>query len=400
MRFLLKVQIVTQTCTTQIAIDNHLGSDQPSSVTTALRSPYVELSRLYQLLFVLIIYLPILAGLFHSALVAHPPISPQILLQSIVNWLPLSILWEAFAFIVNDIVDQNLDRTVERTRDRPIILPASSLLYYSLTAVGCVVYAYTKRFTYYAQAFLGVVHSLVSLFASYSIGFNAFDAPSPVRVSSLSLVGAVFFLVTTYEFIYAYQDREEDVKFGVKSMAVKYAHSGRKVLVAFSLTYAGLLIVSGFIATISLRVLYNIFLHPLSRYPGPISWTFTAIPSHIAHLKGTIHLRTAKLLKKYGPVVRVAPNELSYITAPAWTDIYARRHPEQLKKHPDIISGPSGGVYGPANNPVDHDHARRKRLLAPGFSEKAVGARRKFLQPTLTVSLPKFRMSKTTTPSI
>ncbi|KAH8422606.1 uncharacterized protein LDX57_000360 [Aspergillus melleus] len=235
-------------------------------------APYVELSRLYQPLFVLIIYLPILAGLFHGALVAHPQIASTTILQCVVNWFPLSLLWEAFACIVNDVVDQRLDRTVERTRNRPIargsisttqgcifatsvslmilalnsqILPTSSLLYYSLTTLGCIIYAYSKRFTYYAQAVVGLVHTIVSLFASYSVGFDAFSAPRHVLVSSLSMLAAIFFLVTTYEFIYTYQDMEEDIKFGVKSMAVKYGQSGRGVLLAFSLIYGGLLILSG-----------------------------------------------------------------------------------------------------------------------------------------------------------
>ncbi|OOQ86374.1 hypothetical protein PEBR_21659 [Penicillium brasilianum] len=233
---------------------------------------YVELSRLYEPLFVLIIYLPILAGLFHGALVAHPQITPEILLQCVFNWLPLSLLWEAFACIVNDIVDQNLDRKVERTRNRPIargsisthqgctfaalvslmiltlssqILPSFSLLYYFLTTLGCIIYAFSKRFTYYAQAVVGLVHAVISLLASYSVGFDAFSAPRNVLISSLSLVVAVFFLVTTYEFIYAYQDMEEDIKFGMKSMAVKYGYSGRAVLLAFSIIYGGLLILSG-----------------------------------------------------------------------------------------------------------------------------------------------------------
>ncbi|KAH8422605.1 cytochrome P450 [Aspergillus melleus] len=131
---------------------------------------------------------------------------------------------------------------------------------------------------------------------------------------------------------------------------------------------------TGVFLTTILRVLYNIFLHPLARYPGPISWTSTSIPSQIALLKGTTHLHSARLHRKYGPVVRVSPNELSYITAQAWADIYGRRNPGQLQKHPDIISGPPNGVYGLANTPNDKDHARMRRLMVPGFSEKAVRA--------------------------
>lgn len=138
-------------------------------------------------------------------------------------------------------------------------------------------------------------------------------------------------------------------------------------------------------------MLYNIFFHPLARYPGPISWTSNAIPYQIALLKGTTHLHSARLHKKYGPVVRVSPNELSYITAQAWADIYGRRHPKQLQKHPDIISGPSGGVYWLANTPNDQDHSRMRRLMAPGFSEKAVRAQENIFRDHIGRLIAKIR---------
>ncbi|KAF7587480.1 Para-hydroxybenzoate--polyprenyltransferase, mitochondrial precursor (PHB:polyprenyltransferase) [Aspergillus hancockii] len=243
-------------------------------------APYLELSRLYQPLFVFITYLPLLAGLFHGALVSPLRVAPEILLKSVVNWLPISLLWQAFACIVNDVIDQDLDRKVERTKNRPIargalsttqgwlfaatvaliilamnltMLPFCSLLYFFAAAFGCIFYTYTKRFTYYSQAFVGVVHGFWSLSSSYSIGFDASSAPRPIMVSNLCMVTAVVLLATTYEFIYTYQDVDDDIKLGLKSMAVRYRHSGRGVLIAFSLVYAGLLIASGSTAALGVN---------------------------------------------------------------------------------------------------------------------------------------------------
>lgn len=64
--------------------------------------------------------------------------------------------------------------------------------------------------------------------------------------------------------------------------------------------------------------IYNIFFHPLRHYPGPLlakanrlNWTYHS-------WNGDIVKRITQLHEKYGEVVRVAPNELSYISAQAW----------------------------------------------------------------------------------
>ncbi|KAJ6150089.1 hypothetical protein N7471_001288 [Penicillium samsonianum] len=134
---------------------------------------------------------------------------------------------------------------------------------------------------------------------------------------------------------------------------------------------------SVFILTI-LRSIYNAIFHPLARYPGPIIWTSTFIPYKIALMKGTTHLWHAEFHRRYGPVVRVSPDQLSYISAQAWDDIYACRNP-QLKKHPEITASPAGGVNGMANTPSDTDHARMRRELVSGFSERSVRAQENLL---------------------
>ncbi|KAK7536584.1 cytochrome P450 [Phyllosticta citricarpa] len=119
--------------------------------------------------------------------------------------------------------------------------------------------------------------------------------------------------------------------------------------------------------------IYNVYFHPLRNYPGPKLSAGTKFPYVWARIRGEIPAYVAALHAKYGPVVRVSPWELSYITAEAWRDIYGHK------------IGGKGGLgkdlkfYGPdsvGKNGIirtnDADHARQRRLLAHAFSDRAL----------------------------
>ncbi|KAF2008152.1 cytochrome P450 [Amniculicola lignicola CBS 123094] len=123
-----------------------------------------------------------------------------------------------------------------------------------------------------------------------------------------------------------------------------------------------------------LYALYNIFLHPLRQYPGPLLWRAFRIPWVISIHKGNVHRRMKEFHDKYGPVVRIAPNELSYTDGRAWKDIYLNRadlpvfprNPASVKKT-DSPSDPQN-IMGP-----DEDaHARLRRAFAHSFSDKSL----------------------------
>ncbi|RMZ67698.1 cytochrome P450 [Pyrenophora seminiperda CCB06] len=126
--------------------------------------------------------------------------------------------------------------------------------------------------------------------------------------------------------------------------------------------------------TISTYALYNAYLHPLSSYPGPILWRSFRIPYVLATQRGILHTRLTTFHAHYGPVVRVAPNELSYATASALHDIYGNRGPTHLpfernrtsfkKMTPDEPNSIVGWHEG--------DHARYRRGFAQAFSDRAV----------------------------
>lgn len=69
------------------------------------------------------------------------------------------------------------------------------------------------------------------------------------------------------------------------------------------------------------NIIYNLYFHPLSSYPGPGFAAASYVPQFFARGRGDI--RYVKTLHdKYGSVVRIAPNELSFTNPQAWRGQY------------------------------------------------------------------------------
>ena len=66
------------------------------------------------------------------------------------------------------------------------------------------------------------------------------------------------------------------------------------------------------------RILYNIFLHPLARFPGPLLRSGFYIFNYWEELRGVQAKKALALHDRYGPVVRIGPDSLSFNTANAW----------------------------------------------------------------------------------
>jgi cytochrome P450 len=118
---------------------------------------------------------------------------------------------------------------------------------------------------------------------------------------------------------------------------------------------------------------YAVTLHPLASYKDPILWTTTRIP-HTYHLvRGTLSFKEAELHQKYGAVVRIGANELSYIREDAWKDICGHRPGNaELIEDMSVITPPPGTAYGILTTPSTKDHARMRRNLNHRFSDKAL----------------------------
>ena len=159
------------------------------------------------------------------------------------TYLVLLFLIGAFAMrsagcIYNDIIDRDLDASVERTRDRPlacgtISLKAAWALLIALSLIGLVVliqlggfaqvvalgslllvsaYPFMKRITWWPQAWLGLTFNWGAL-----VGFAAVSGSLPP--AALALYAAGLFWTLGYDTIYALQDIQDDALAGIKSSA-------------------------------------------------------------------------------------------------------------------------------------------------------------------------------------
>ncbi|KAI1098726.1 cytochrome P450 monooxygenase [Jackrogersella minutella] len=113
-------------------------------------------------------------------------------------------------------------------------------------------------------------------------------------------------------------------------------------------------------------VIYNLFISPLRKIPGPKLWAISPLPQALMQCSGTPHRKILALHQKYGDVVRISPRSVSFLDPVAWKELYGHRkagQPENLKD-PGFFKEINRGVIG-ANS---EDHSRMRRILANGFS--------------------------------
>lgn len=72
----------------------------------------------------------------------------------------------------------------------------------------------------------------------------------------------------------------------------------------------------------SASVLYSICFHPLRRIPGPFLAKSTELWRTSRYVRGNWHRDILDLHSKYGPVVRVSPNEVSIVDRHGLTEVY------------------------------------------------------------------------------
>ena len=131
-----------------------------------------------------------------------------------------------------------------------------------------------------------------------------------------------------------------------------------------------------------LKALYNLSpLHPLSAYPSAPLWSSTRLTWILSLHRGTLHTSLHTLHTRHGPVVRIAPNELSYTDPRAWRDIYVATTPAAT------TAGGAGALFernqvwarkpraqdpGTIMGADEGDHAVCRKAFMGGFSERSV----------------------------
>ncbi|KAL3427036.1 fatty acid synthase alpha subunit reductase [Phlyctema vagabunda] len=149
------------------------------------------------------------------------------------------------------------------------------------------------------------------------------------------------------------------------------AYQGILILVAVGFSYvAGLII-------------YRLYLHPLAKYPGPILGRLTNLYGGYQSWKGTFHEDVSNCHKKYGNIVRYAPNRILFNTTGGLQDIYGHRsnvikstiYNQMVHRAPNILTQRDKA-----------QHAVRRRVMSYGFSENALRG----FEPLIRAPIDKF----------
>ena len=155
-----------------------------------------------------------------------------------------SVLMRSAGCIVNDIVDEKIDKRVKRTKSRPIasgslnktlawiyiillcFLALLVLMQFNIKTIYLGIfsmlfafsYPFMKRFTYWPQLFLGFTFNWGIIMAWTSI-------TNEISILPIILyVGAIFWTLG-YDTIYGLQDASDDEVIGMKSTAIKFKNN-------------------------------------------------------------------------------------------------------------------------------------------------------------------------------
>ena len=146
--------------------------------------------------------------------------------------------------IFNDIIDRDLDKKVQRTKERPIAsgkisVPKASICAIVLCLVSLLIllqfnwltialgmssmtlafaYPFMKRITYWPQLFLGLTFNWGIIMGWTSI-------TNSISIEPLMLYLSAIFWTLGYDTIYGLQDIRDDEIIGVKSTSIKFKNN-------------------------------------------------------------------------------------------------------------------------------------------------------------------------------
>jgi hypothetical protein len=141
--------------------------------------------------------------------------------------------------------------------------------------------------------------------------------------------------------------------------------------------------------------MYKRYASPLRKYPGPVLASFTRLWKVYSTATGRTHLQHIELHRKYGPIVRIAPNEISIASPEAARNLLSagkRFHKTDFY-----------GVFPPPENPdifteIREDvHAQKKRVANVPYSMAAMQQLSPFINDTIELFMRRIEDHRTAT---
>ena len=216
-------------------------------------------------------------------------------IEILISWLIIFLLGSFFmrsaGCIINDIIDRDFDKSVERTKLRPLasnrisiveavlllcsflLLSLIILLQFNLYSIilglisipFVILYPFMKRITFWPQVFLGITFSWGALIVS-----TQFNQSVTLQFGLLYI--ACIFWTLGYDTIYAYQDKKDDIKQNIKSTAVLFGDNGKWLVIICYLTVVLIFGYLGWKSSNSLVSLFVIAIIGISTYIAIQKW--------------------------------------------------------------------------------------------------------------------------------
>ena len=202
---------------------------------------FIQLTRLNQPTGFLLLFWPCAWGL---TLAYYFNGETNLYLKHILLFFSGSVLMRSAGCIFNDIVDRNLDKKVQRTKERPVASGKVSvseafiyIVFLCLVAflillqfnwltivlgissmVLVFAYPFMKRITYWPQLFLGLTFN-------WGIVMGWTSITNSISIEPVILYLAAIFWTLGYDTIYGLQDIHDDEIIGVKSTSIKFKNN-------------------------------------------------------------------------------------------------------------------------------------------------------------------------------
>jgi 4-hydroxybenzoate polyprenyltransferase len=235
--------------------------------------PYAELMRLQAPAGTYYLFFPCLFSTFLAGAMAVPVAAPSAVLGTTALFLTGALIMRGAGCTINDLWDRNLDPHVERTRLRPLArravtpqqaivflggqlstglavllsLPWECFWYATPSLILVTLYPLAKRVTYYPQFVLGLTFSWGAMMGFPALGIDLLSNQAALTAAAFLYASNVAWTVL-YDMIYAHMDIKDDVKAGIKSIALKHEKETKAVLSGLAVVQIGLLAASGYAA--------------------------------------------------------------------------------------------------------------------------------------------------------
>ncbi|KAK7746630.1 Para-hydroxybenzoate--polyprenyltransferase, mitochondrial precursor (PHB:polyprenyltransferase) [Cytospora paraplurivora] len=231
--------------------------------------PYAELTRIDKPTGTYLLFFPCLFSTLMAAPLAAPMATPGTVIGTSALFFAGALVMRGAGCTINDLWDRNLDPHVTRTKLRPIArravtpfqgvaftgaqllaglavllqFPLECFFYATPSLLFVAAYPLMKRVTYYPQVVLGMTFSWGAIMGFPALGVDLLSNTPALTAAALLYTSNIAWTVL-YDCIYAHMDIKDDVKAGIKSVALAHDQS-KRFLVGLGATQVGLLTAAG-----------------------------------------------------------------------------------------------------------------------------------------------------------